>query len=150
MDKLLIPATFTIHAAEKQKDSRYVAATINLVFEGIYFGKYLFARSTVDDAAPSIANISIMSEDGDCAVGVITESNGYAWGLVMDNGRWRNYLQLDCLFWRKQIRMQLFPLTTAARRLPLKWNSALRATQRTIHIQSSHLRWRECAYYQVP
>lgn len=85
MDKLLIPATFTIHAAEKQKDSRYVAATINLVYEGTYFGKYLFSRSAVDDAAPSIANVSIMSEDGDCAVGVIPESNGYAWGLVLDN-----------------------------------------------------------------
>ena len=65
MDKLLIPATFTIHAAEKQKDSRYIAATINFVYEGTYFGKYLFSRYTVDDAAPSIANISIMSEDGD-------------------------------------------------------------------------------------
>ena len=101
MDKLLIPATFMIHAAEKQKDSRYVAATINFVYEGTYFGKYLFSCSAVDDAAPSIANISIMSEDGDCAVGVIPESNGYAWGLVLDNGTWRNYLQLDCLFWTK-------------------------------------------------
>lgn len=101
MDKLLLPATFMIHAAEKQKDSRYIAATINLVYEGAYFGKYLFSRSAVENAAPSIANISIMSEDGDCAVGVIPESNGYAWGLVLDNGTWRNYLQLDCLFWKK-------------------------------------------------
>ena len=97
--ELTIPALYTVNS--KQPDSRQIEITINLLFEGACFGKYLFSLEAINAAAPDIQNIPIIGEDGTCGVGVIPESAGSRWTKLLVGGKWRNYLQVDALLWTK-------------------------------------------------
>ena len=99
MEVLTIPATMTIHTADKQTDSRYKTATLNIVHEGTYYGKYLFSCAVCDAAAPTFQNVTIAAEDNNCALGVIPEGSVPTWALVLEGGKWQKYLQTDCLLW---------------------------------------------------
>ena len=97
--ELTIPALYTVNST--QPDSRQIEITINLLFEGACFGKYLFSLEAINAAAPDIQNIPIIGEDGTCGVGVIPESAGSRWTKLLVDGKWRNYLQVDALLWTK-------------------------------------------------
>ena len=97
--ELTIPALYTVNST--QPDSRQIEITINLLFEGACFGKYLFSLEAINAAAPDIQNISIADEEGTCGVGVIPESAGSRWTTLLVDGKWRNYLQVDALLWTK-------------------------------------------------
>ena len=97
--ELTIPALYTVNST--QPDSRQIEITINLLFEGACFGKYLFSLEAINAAAPDIQNIPIIGEDGTCGVGVIPESAGSRWTKLLVGGKWRNYLQVDALLWTK-------------------------------------------------
>lgn len=99
LDRLTIPALYMVNST--QPDSRQIEITINLLFEGACFGKYLFSLEAINAAAPDIQNISIADEDGTCGVGVIPESAGSHWTKLLVGGKWRNYLQVDALLWTK-------------------------------------------------
>lgn len=99
MRELTIPASYSVNSA--QPDSRQIEITINLLFEGACFGKYLFSLEAINAAAPDIQNIPIIGEDGTCGVGVIPESAGSRWTKLLVGGKWRNYLQVDALLWTK-------------------------------------------------
>ena len=99
MDKLTVPALYTVNST--QPDTRKIEITMNLLFEGACFGKYLFSLEAINAAAPDIQNISIADEDGTCGVGVIPESAGSRWTKLLVGGKWRNYLQVDALLWTK-------------------------------------------------
>lgn len=99
MDNLTIPALYSINS--KQSDSRQIEITINLLFEGACFGKYLFSLEAINAATSAIQNIPIVDEDGTCGVGVIPESAGSRWTKLLVDGKWRNYLQVDALLWTK-------------------------------------------------
>lgn len=99
MDNLTIPALYSVNRT--QPDSRQIGITINLLFEGACFGKYLFSLEAINAAAPDIQNIPIVDEDGTCGVGVIPESAGSRWTKLLVGGKWRNYLQVDALLWAK-------------------------------------------------
>ena len=99
MRELTIPASYSVNSA--QPDSRQIEITINLLFEGACFGKYLFSLEAINAAAPDIQNISIADEEGTCGVGVIPESAGSRWTKLLVGGKWRNYLQVDALLWTK-------------------------------------------------
>ena len=99
MDKLTVPALYTVNST--QPDTRKIEITMNLLFEGACFGKYLFSLEAINAAAPDIQNISIADEDGTCGVGVIPESAGSRWTKLLVDGKWRNYLQVDALLWTK-------------------------------------------------
>ena len=97
--ELTIPALYTVNST--QPDSRQIEITINLLFEGACFGKYLFSLEAINAAAPDIQNIPIIGEDATCGVGVIPESAGSRWTKLLVGGKWRNYLQVDALLWTK-------------------------------------------------
>ena len=97
--ELTIPALYTVNSA--QPDSRQIEITVNLLFEGACFGKYLFSLEAINAAAPDVQNISIADEEGTCGVGVIPESAGSRWAKLLVGGKWRNYLQVDALLWTK-------------------------------------------------
>ena len=97
--ELTIPALYTVNST--QPDSRQIEITINLLFEGACFGKYLFSLEAINAAAPDIQNIPIIGEDGTCGGGVIPESAGSRWTKLLVGGKWRNYLQVDALLWTK-------------------------------------------------
>ena len=97
--KLTIPALYTVNST--QPDSRQIEITINLLFEGACFGKYLFSLEAIDSAAPEMQNIPILAEEGSYGVGVIPESAGSRWTKLLVGGKWRNYLQVDALLWTK-------------------------------------------------
>ena len=99
LDNLTIPALYSVNSV--QPDSRQIEITINLLFEGACFGKYLFSLEAINAAAPDIQNIPIIGEDGTCGVGVIPESAGSRWTKLLVGGKWRNYLQVDALLWTK-------------------------------------------------
>ena len=99
MRELTIPASYSVNSA--QPDSRQIEITVNLLFEGACFGKYLFSLEAINAAAPDIQNISIADEEGTCGVGVIPESAGSRWTTLLVDGKWRNYLQVDALLWTK-------------------------------------------------
>ena len=99
LDNLTIPALYSVNRT--QPDSRQIGITINLLFEGACFGKYLFSLEAINAAAPDIQNIPIVDEDGTCGVGVIPESAGSRWTKLLVGGKWRNYLQVDALLWAK-------------------------------------------------
>jgi len=99
LDKLTVPALYTVNST--QPDTRKIEITMNLLFEGACFGKYLFSLEAINAAAPDIQNISIADEDGTCSVGVIPESTGSRWTKLLVDGKWRNYLQVDALLWTK-------------------------------------------------
>ena len=99
LDKLTVPALYTVNST--QPDTRKIEITMNLLFEGACFGKYLFSLEAINAAAPDIQNISIADEDGTCGVGVIPESAGSHWTKLLVGGKWRNYLQVDALLWTK-------------------------------------------------
>ena len=99
LDKLTVPALYTVNST--QPDTRKIEITMNLLFEGACFGKYLFSLEAINAAAPDIQNISIADEDGTCGVGVIPESAGSRWTKLLVDGKWRNYLQVDALLWTK-------------------------------------------------
>lgn len=99
MRELTIPASYSVNSA--QPDSRQIEITVNLLFEGACFGKYLFSLEAINAAAPDIQNISIADEEGTCGVGVIPESAGSRWTTLLVGGKWRNYLQVDALLWTK-------------------------------------------------
>lgn len=99
MDNLTIPALYSVNSV--QPDSRQIEITINLLFEGACFGKYLFPLKAIDVAAPDVQNIPIADEEGACGVGVIPESAGSRWTKLLVGGKWRNYLQVDALLWTK-------------------------------------------------
>ena len=99
LDNLTIPALYSVNRT--QPDSRQIGITINLLFEGACFGKYLFSLEAINAAAPDIQNIPIVDEDGMCGVGVIPESAGSRWTKLLVGGKWRNYLQVDALLWTK-------------------------------------------------
>ena len=99
MRELTIPASYSVNSA--QPDSRQIEITVNLLFEGACFGKYLFSLEAINATAPDIQNISIADEDGTCGVGVIPESAGSRWTKLLVGGKWRNYLQVDALLWTK-------------------------------------------------
>lgn len=99
LDNLTIPALYSVNST--QPDSRQIEITINLLFEGACFGKYLFSLEAINAAAPDIQNIPIIGEDGTCGVGVIPESAGSRWTKLLVGGKWRNYLQVDALLWTK-------------------------------------------------
>ena len=99
LDKLTVPASYTINST--QPDTRQIEITVNLLFEGACFGKYLFSLEAINAAAPDIQNISIADEEGTCGVGVIPESAGSRWTTLLVDGKWRNYLQVDALLWTK-------------------------------------------------
>ena len=99
LDRLTVPALYTVNSA--QPDSRQIEITLNLLFEGACFGKYLFSLEAISAAAPDIQNISIADEDGTCGVGVIPESAGSRWTKLLVGNKWRNYLQVDALLWTK-------------------------------------------------
>ncbi|MDE6946909.1 MAG: hypothetical protein K2P14_06990 [Anaeroplasmataceae bacterium] len=97
--KLTIPALYTVNST--QPDSRWIEITLDLLFEGACFGKYLFPLEAINVAAPDIKNIPILAEEGTYGVGVIPESAGSRWTKLFVNGKWRNYLQVDALLWTK-------------------------------------------------
>lgn len=99
LDNLTIPALYSINST--QPDSRQIEITINLLFEGACFGKYLFSLEAINAATSAIQNIPIVDEDGTCGVGVIPESAGSRWTKLLVDGKWRNYLQVDALLWTK-------------------------------------------------
>ena len=99
MRELTIPASYSVNSA--QPDSRQIEITIDLLFEGACFGKYLFSLEAINAAAPDIQNISIADEEGTCGVGVIPESADSRWTQLLVGGKWRNYLQVDALLWTK-------------------------------------------------
>ena len=99
MKELTVPALYTVNST--QPDSRQIEITVNLLFEGACFGKYLFSLEAINAAAPDIQNISIADEEGTCGVGVIPESAGSRWTTLLVGGKWRNYLQVDALLWTK-------------------------------------------------
>ena len=99
MDRLTVPALYTINST--QPDSRQIEITLNLIFEGACFGKYLFSLDFINAAAPDIQNISVTDESGSYGVGVIPESAGSRWTKLLVGGKWRNYLQVDALLWTK-------------------------------------------------
>lgn len=99
MKELTVPALYTVNST--QPDSRQIEITVNLLFEGACFGKYLFSLEAINAAAPDIQNISIADEEGACGVGVIPESAGSRWTKLLVGGKWRNYLQVDALLWTK-------------------------------------------------
>ena len=99
MDRLTVPALYTVN--NTQPDTRQIEITMNLLFEGACFGKYLFSFEAINAAAPDIQNISIADEEGTCGVGVIPESAGSRWTKLLVGGKWRNYLQVDALLWTK-------------------------------------------------
>ena len=97
--KLTIPALYTVNST--QPDSRWIEITLDLLFEGACFGKYLFPLEAINVAAPDIKHIPILAEEGTYGVGVIPESAGSRWTKLLVNGKWRNYLQVDALLWTK-------------------------------------------------
>lgn len=99
LDRLTVPALYTVNST--QPDTRQIEITMNLLFEGACFGKYLFSLEAINAAAPDIQNISIADEDGTCGVGVIPESTGSHWTKLLVGGKWRYYLQVDALLWTK-------------------------------------------------
>lgn len=99
LDNLTIPALYSVNSV--QPDSRQIEITINLLFEGACFGKYLFSFEAINAATSDIQNIPIVDEDGTCGVGVIPESAGSRWTKLLVGGKWRNYLQVDALLWAK-------------------------------------------------
>lgn len=99
LDNLTIPALYSVNSV--QPDSRQIEITINLLFEGACFGKYLFSFEAINAATSDIQNIPIVDEDGTCGVGVIPESAGSRWTKLLVGGKWRNYLQVDALLWTK-------------------------------------------------
>lgn len=98
-NNITISALYSINST--QSDSRQIEITINLLFEGACFSKYLFSLEAINAAAPDIQNIPIVDEDGMCGVGVIPESAGSRWTKLLVGGKWRNYLQVDALLWTK-------------------------------------------------
>lgn len=99
MNDIKVKALYSVNSA--QPDSRQIEITINLLFEGACFGKYLFSLEAINATAPDIQNIPIVDEDGTCGVGVIPESAGSRWTKLLVGGKWRNYLQVDALLWTK-------------------------------------------------
>lgn len=99
MNNMKVNALYSVNRT--QPDSRQIGITINLLFEGACFGKYLFSLEAINAAAPDIQNIPIVDEDGTCGVGVIPESAGSRWTKLLVGGKWRNYLQVDALLWTK-------------------------------------------------
>lgn len=99
LDKLTVPALYAVNST--QPDSRQIEITIDLLFEGACFGKYLFSLEAINAAASDIQNVPIVDEDGTCGVGVIPESAGSRWTKLLVGGKWRNYLQVDALLWTK-------------------------------------------------
>lgn len=99
MNDIKVKALYSVNST--QPDSRQIEITINLLFEGACFGKYLFPFDSINAAAPDIQNIPIVDEDGMCGVGVIPESAGSRWIKLLVGGKWRNYLQVDALLWTK-------------------------------------------------
>lgn len=97
--ELTIPALYTVNST--QPDSRQIDITLDLLFEGACYGKYLFLLEAISATAPDIQNISIVDENGACGVGVIPESAGCRWTKLLVGGKWRNYLQVDGLLWTK-------------------------------------------------
>ena len=99
MKELTVPALYTVNST--QPDSRQIEITLDLIFEGACFGKYLFSFEAINAATSDIQNIPIVDEDGTCGVGVIPESAGSRWTKLLVGGKWRNYLQVDALLWTK-------------------------------------------------
>lgn len=99
LDKLTIPALYTVNSV--QADTRQTEITINLIFEGACYGKHLFSLDSINAAIPDIANIPILAEDESCGVGVIPESTENRWTMLLVDGKWRNYLQVDAILWTK-------------------------------------------------
>lgn len=99
MDRLTIPASYTVN--KSQPDLRKIDITLNLLFEGACYGKHLFSADSVNAAVSNAKNIPIIAEDESCAVGVIPETISSQWTLMLVNGKWRNYLQIDAQLWTK-------------------------------------------------
>lgn len=99
MNALTIPALYTVNKV--QPDTRQTEITLNLMYEGACFGKCLFSLDSINVAIPDIGNIPILAEDGSCGVGVIPESTGSRWTMLLVDGKWRNYLQVDAILWTK-------------------------------------------------
>lgn len=99
MNDIKVKALYSVNST--QPDSRQIEITINLLFEGACFGKYLFSLEAINAATSDIQNIPITDEDGTCGVGVIPESAGSRWTKLLVGGKWRNYLQVDALLWTK-------------------------------------------------
>ncbi len=99
MNALTIPASYTVNKV--QPDTRQTEITLNLLYEGACFGKCLFSLDSINAAIPDIGNIPISAEDQSCGVGVIPESTGSRWTMLLVDGKWRNYLQVDALLWTK-------------------------------------------------
>lgn len=97
--ELTIPGLYTVNSA--QPDSRQIEITLDLLFEGVCFDKYLFSLKAINAAAPDVQNIPITDEDGTWGVGVIPESAGSCWIKLLVGSKWRNYLQVDALLWSK-------------------------------------------------
>ena len=111
MKELTVPALYTVNST--QPDSRQIEITVNLLFEGACFGKYLFSLEAINAAAPDIQNISIADEEGACGVGVIPESAGSRWTKLLVGGKWRNYLQVDALLWTKMQDKLIFKISNS-------------------------------------
>lgn len=99
MEQLDIHALFTINSA--QTDSRQISITINALYDGACFGKYLFSCDCIENSKKTLQDIPILIEDGSCAVGTIPEGTTFRWKTLKIDGVWRNYLQADALLWSK-------------------------------------------------